>query len=547
MHKFKFTNLNNLCQPWALPKIGKSRIGLNREPQQYSIQSKGEKNMKAAYSMLSLLLLASVLLSACSGATTRVPAVPGGSTPEPPVQIDVAFLSFNRIPETDALASVEEAINAITIPKINATVKLHPFSLTDYWQQVTLLLQSGEGLDVYHSLGDLPQRVSRNEFVDITSMIDQYAPEAKAVVGDAFLKTAMLNGKLYGIPTYKGVALAPNLVYRTDIMEEIGVDPASIKSVYDLTSVFAKVKAKYPDMIPLVPVHTGDIGLVTTLYGVDFLGDDYLRPVAVLIGNDMHVVNFYETQTFKDLITLAREWYEKGYVLKDAATTTSNVLEFMSAGKAFSYIAGYAGTQAYTQISAQSGQPIGMVRLGQPYLSTSSVNALTWGVSTISKHPDVALKFINLLFTDKDVINLVIYGIEGRDYVKVDADHVRYPEGQDASTVPYTAQLSCGIVGNQFIQYQMEGTDMADLQLMEYENKNSAMSPAMGFTFDSSSVANEYSAVTNVIGQYLPGLITGSMDPAELPNFIAKLKEAGIDRIVAAKQQQLDQWLSTQK
>jgi putative aldouronate transport system substrate-binding protein len=500
------------------------------------------------YSLTSLLVLASMLLSACgTGAATQAPAAPSDSTTAPPVQIDFAFLSFNKIPEADALASVEEAINAITVPKINATVKLHPFSITDYWQQVTLILQSGEGLDVYSSLGDLPQRVSNNEFVDITSMIDQDAPEAKAVVGDAFLRTTTLDGKLYGIPAYKGVALAPDLVYRADIMEEIGVDPASIRSVNDLTDVFAKVKAKYPDMIPLVPVQTGSIGLVTTLYGVDFLGDSYLMPVAVLMGNDTHVVNFYETQTFQDLITLAREWYEKGYVLKDAATTTSNVMEFLSSGQAFSYIAAYGGNQAYAQISVQSGQPIRMVRLGQPYLSTSSVNALTWGVSTISKHPDAALKFINLLFTDKDVINLVIYGIEGRDYVKVDADHVKYPEGQDASMVPYTAQLSCGVVGNQFIQYQMEGTDMADLQLMLDENKNSAMSPAMGFTFDSSSVANEYSAVTNVIDQYLPGLITGSMDPAELANFIDKLKAAGIDTIVAAKQQQLDQWLSAQE
>ncbi|MDT8898202.1 ABC transporter substrate-binding protein [Thermanaerothrix sp. 4228-RoL] len=506
-------------------------------------------NKKPAWlSFVGLLVIVSLLFSACSPGQKP----PASSSPtEAPAEIHFAFLSFNKIPETDALASVEEAINAITVPKINATVKLHPFSVTDYAQQVTLLLQSGEGLDVYHTLGDLPQRVANNEFIDISTMIDQYAPETKALVGDDFLKTATLHGKLYGIPAYKGMAMAPQLVYRADIMEEIGVDPATIKSVYDLTEVFAKVKAKYPDMIPLVPVQTGNIGLITLLmstqYKVDFLGDSYFTPVAVLIGDDMHVVNFYETQAFRDIVNLAREWYEKGYVLKDAATTTSNVLEFMSAGKAFAYIAAYAGNQAYTQISAQTGQPIRMVRLAQPYLSSTSVNALTWGVSTISKHPEAALKFINLLFTDKDVINLVIYGIEGRDYVKIDEYHVKYPEGKDASTVPYTAQLSCGIVGNQFIQYQMEGTDMDDLKLMEYELKHSAMSPAMGFTFDGSSVVNEYSAVVNVINEYVPGLTTGSMDPAEIPNFLEKLKSAGIEKIVAAKQQQLDEWLSTQK
>jgi putative aldouronate transport system substrate-binding protein len=503
----------------------------------------------ALYVTLSFFVLASMLLSACGAPATTVAPVASQApaptqTTEPPVQIDFAYLSFNKIPETDALATVEEAINAITIPKINATVKLHPFGIPDYFQQVTLMLQSGEGLDVFSSLGDLPQRVSQNQFIDISSMIDKDAPEAKAVVGAAFLKTTTLNGKLYGIPAYKGVALAPNLVYRADIMQEIGVDPATIKSLNDLTDVFAKVKAKYPDMIPLVPVQQGTVGLITTLYGIDFLGDSYLTPVAVLEGDSTKVVNFYETQKFKDLVTLARDWFNKGFILKDAATTTTNVMEFLSGGKGFAYIAAYGGQAAWTQITAQSGKDIKMVRLGQPYLSTVSVNALTWGVTSISKHPDAALKFINLLFTDKEVINLVIYGIEGIDYVKVDADHVKYPEGQDASTVPYTSQLSCGVVGNQFIQYQMEGTDMADLQLMLEENKNSAMSPAMGFTFDSNIVANEYSAVTNVIGQYLPGLITGSMDPAEIPNFIDKLKAAGMDKIVEVKQQQLDQWLS---
>jgi len=71
--------------------------------------------------------------------------------------------------------------------------------------------------------------------------------------------------------------------------------------------------------------------------------------------------------------------------------------------------------------------------------------------------------------------------------------------------------------------------------------------PIPDLPYNSTSVVNEYAAVVNVIGQYVPGLLTGSMDPAEIPNFLAQLKAAGIDKIVAAKQQQLDQWLSSQR
>lgn len=489
------------------------------------------------------LTLFSFLVAAC----LLLIAPAAAQSTEPPVEIHFAFLTFNRVSE--ALESVESAIDEITVPRINVKVKLHPYSIADYAQQINLALQSGEALDVFHTLGDLPQSVSQNKVRDITDLVDEYAPDAKAVVGD-FLKAAMINGRLYGIPTYKGAALAPNLVYRADIMAEIGIDPTTITSFHDLTAVYAKVKETHPEMVPLTPDSAGSLGLIRSLHGIDFLGDDPFRlnNVGALIGDSLTVVNFFESKEFIDTITLTRDWYNAGYILKDAATTTSNCLEQLTGGKAFSCIASYSGQEAYVQISAQTGRDIRMVRLGQPYLTTSAVNALTWSVASTSQHPEAALKFMNLIFSDRDVINLIIYGLEGRDYVKVDADHVRYPDGQDANTVPYTAQLSCGIVGNQFIQYAMDGTNMDDLKLWDYENKNSPRSPAFGFTFDNSGVTNEVSAVQNVINEYLPGLSTGSMDPeVELPNFIAKLKAAGMDKIIAAKQAQLDAWVSQQQ
>jgi len=494
---------------------------------------------RTIWTLLSFLIIASLLLAACGDSSDDKDS-------DGTVEIHMAYLTFNRISED--LGSVESAINKITVPKINVKVKLHPYSIADYTQQINLALQSGEDLDIFHTLGDFPQSVSQNKVKDITKLVDQYAPDAKAIVGD-FYKAAMINGKLYGIPTYKGAALAPNLVYRADIMAEIGIDPTTITSVNDLTAVFAKVKEAHPEMIPLTPDSAGDLGLIRSLYGIDFLGDDPFRlnNVGALVGDSMTVVDFFETEEFISTVTLARSWYTEGYVLKDAATTTSNCLEQLTGGKAFACIASYSGQEAYVQISAQTGRDIQMVRLGQPYLTTSAVNALTWSVASTSKHPEAALKFMNLIFSDKDVINLIIYGLEGRDYVKVDADHVRYPDGKDANTVPYTAQLSCGIIGNQFIQYAMEGTDMEDLKLWDYENKNSAFSPAFGFTFDNSSVSNEVSAVQNVINEYLPGLSTGSMDTdKELPKFIDKLKDAGMDKIIAAKQAQLDTWASQQ-
>lgn len=501
--------------------------------------------MKRSKKLLSILMTAALCTTAFTACGKSSKDSADGKKAEPD-EIVYSYVTFNKISED--LAPVEKAINDITVPKINVKVKLKPMAISNYAQQVNLAIQSGEQLDIFHTLGDLNQYISKNELMPIDDLLDKYGKETKQIVGDDFLKTTQSNGKTYAIPAYKGYALAPDLVYRTDIMKELGVSPDSIKSIADLDALFAKVKAKYPNMIPIAPTNQGISGVLLTMENIDFLTDDLFRPTAVLVGDNTQVVDYYETDGFKEKVKLARDWFNKGYFSKDAATSSTLAPELISSDRCFSYIASYSGKEAGAQISAMTGKPISMARLAQPYLSTTSVNAVSWGISANSQKAEAAMKFMNLTYSDKAVVNLLIYGIEGQDYVKADADHVKYPDGKDANSVPYTAQLSCGIIGNMFNQYAMVGQSTDDLKLMDTENKNSAKSKAFGFTFDSSSVKTEYSSVMNVINQYLPGLNCGSLDPdKELPKFIKALKDAGMDRIVAEKQKQLDAWLSKQK
>lgn len=67
----------------------------------------------------------------------------------------------------------------------------------------------------------------------------------------------------------------------------------------------------------------------------------------------------------------------------------------------------------------------------------------------------------------------------------------------------------------------------------------------MGFSWDSSSVQNQVTAVNNVISQYNAALRWGAMDPSNIDQFNADLEAAGINEIVAEKQRQLDEFLAT--
>lgn len=504
--------------------------------------------------LLSTLFVFSMIigLGACSKSNDSKTNV-GGSTGEDKKydKVVYAYATFNNIPESSVLDTVEEAINVITREKINVEVELLPISIFEYTSNVSLGLQGGDQIDIFQTLGNFNVNVSSNMAYDMTELIDTYASETKEIIGQNFLNATTKDGKLYAIPTYKPYALTPMIIYRQDIADELGIDMTSVKSIYELTAVLEQVKAAHPNMTPLIPVQTGDSGMGRTIADVDYLTDDMFSPKGVLIGDDMTVTDLYSTEEFANLANLTREWYNKDLIMKDAATTTSTATELMSSGNSFCYIASYSYPTEDTAASLepQSGNyDLGAVQIGDAYLATDSISAVSWMIASTTKVPEAAMKFLNLTFSDEEVINLLIYGIEGRDYVKDSEGYVSYPEGQDAATVPYTAQLSCGTLGNFFKMYPMVGTSKESLIWEEEQNVLAKTSPAMGFIFDSSNVKTEYTAVSNVINQYLPGLSCGSVDPATaLPEFIEKLKSAGYDKIISEKQEQLNLWLENNK
>jgi putative aldouronate transport system substrate-binding protein len=183
-----------------------------------------------------------------------------------------------------------------------------------------------------------------------------------------------------------------------------------------------------------------------------------------------------------------------------------------------------------------------------PFYFTSSVAGLSTVIASTTKVPEAAMKMINIIYTDELVINTLLYGIEGVDYVKVDEHHWAYPSGKNENTVSYTASYSTGIVGSERLQLQPVGIDYEDVLLKLRQNKESKRSPYYGFIFNTDPVKNELTALNNVYGQYIPGIVCGSSDPAiAIPELNRALKAAGIDVVVAEKQKQLDAWIRTSR
>jgi putative aldouronate transport system substrate-binding protein len=97
-------------------------------------------------------------------------------------------------------------------------------------------------------------------------------------------------------------------------------------------------------------------------------------------------------------------------------------------------------------------------------------------------------------------------------------------------------------LGNSYLAYPsgQESPDLADQ--MKAFNDNATVSPALGFSFNSSKVLTQVSALTAIADQYRKSLETGSANLSVLDEFNAKLKAAGLADVIAEKQRQYDAW-----
>ena len=99
-----------------------------------------------------------------------------------------------------------------------------------------------------------------------------YAQDALDGLG-IYAEACQINGKYYGLPTFHEYTKTSGLVCRTDILEELNIDPSSVKTWDDLEAVLAKVKEAHPEMNVLSPVEVGsgilDLSLIHILPAPD--------------------------------------------------------------------------------------------------------------------------------------------------------------------------------------------------------------------------------------------------------------------------------------
>lgn len=490
--------------------------------------------------LLSIILasaLASTMLAGCGKTDTA------SIKEEDPNQVPGDTYEINwylqGTPQDD-VASVEEAVNEYLKDKINATLKIHRLETSQYQQQVTTMIQAGEYFDMAFCANwclDYKPNSRNGAFLALDDYVDKYLPKTVENMGEDILNNARVDGKIYAIPNMKEISEERGWTYRPDIAKKYNIDMSSIKSLDELKPYLLKIKENEPDM--QYPIDWGSDRTPATLLRYD---GDIAQGVAIFFDRyEGKVMSLTETPEYLEACKKANEFYNDGLIKRDIATA-SDFEQRVKDGKTFCYIDFLKPGKA-KETSANYPFELDQASISPNYQYNGAGVGSMIAVSRTSKNPARVLRFIELLNTDTYLNNLINFGIEGKHYTKLEDGRIHIEP--DTS---YTMNGYQWMTANIFVNYLTDKEEPDKLEKMREFNKNAKKVCTYGFDFDPTEVEMEISALKTVSAQYGKQVSMGSQDPEPImKEYTQKLKEAGLDKVIAAAQEQYDKFLAEKK
>lgn len=463
---------------------------------------------------------------------------------------------------------VMEKVNEVTEKEIGVHLNLNS-TASDY-QAIQLMIDTGDDWDMAFTsnwLGDYFGNAQDGAYADLTELLPKLAPETYSTIPESLWEGMKVNGKIYGIVNYQlfGSSKQVGLRFRKDIAEEVGFDWKSLKGmdIFDAlnkieTEYLAPAMAAHPDMIGWEAQNGSNLfaqAQAAQFFNCEYVGDSVEGSVGWINFDDPTTVfNQYATDDFMEYCKIMRRWYEAGYIQPDAATITDSSADRQAARFLCEVALGWPddvdfpvdkGMSMVTDITQAPAVEVSLTDLIMP---AGAGPTAAVAINAESENIEKCVELMELLNTDDDLYKLLCYGEEGVDY-DWDADgNVTYTDGG------YFINYNDYMIGQSYDadgdfsrtpQPKNErGKQSEEMYKIVYEGDQEAeASPLSGFVFDPSNVQTEIANVTSVVKEMQKSLVTGSVDPETMvPQFLERLQSAGVDKIIAEKQAQLDAW-----
>lgn len=439
---------------------------------------------------------------------------------------------------------VEAEINKMLEGRLDATVDfIFPASLNE---TINMMTTAGEEFDLAFGADWLnpsyPSLATKGALLDITDLLDEYGSAIKATIPEDVLEATKINGGLYAVPNYQTSVSDPQFLISKELVDKYNIDLDSLKgSALDGTApekvgaILETIKQNEPDKFPFYITNTG------TMYAFVASGLEELAQLgswAALDKETGEIVSYLDY--YEEICRLACEWYDKGYIRKDIATVSDQSGD-LKAGRYAAFVASDAregNVVTYGSTYGIEGE-VAYVGLAAPYANANHPQAALTIFSRTSKHPELAMQLVNLMYEDEKLHNTFLWGIEGTHWtMNADGTIKRTEAGQGYSIAGW-------LCGNTYGAYVEEGNDPS-LPQKEKDYMASAQASILnGFIFDNTNVVVEQTNCATVKKEF-SHLYNGTCGlknfDKEWARFEDAMKAAGYDTLLEEIIRQVDEF-----
>lgn len=501
------------------------------------ISSGGEGMRRLVHFTLAMLTLA--LLSGC-----------GEKPPEPVEHSDPIIMTYQTMStsRTTGLSRVETAINEIAREEAGVEVSFRTVDANDSFTAYPLWLSQGERIDLMIlNYQNIQSYIKSGHLLPLDDLISEYGGGIQAIInsGIDLTSSTTAGGHIYGlIPLSDNRGLGGGLWITKRCLAEAGFsyDEERIYTLDEIDRLLAQLKVLYPDKYPLGQVTAGNTySTYNFFYGMqDTI--DLGSASGTLDLETGRIVNSYGSEGYRSFLKQMRDWHQRGYIYPDAAYTGFSNIELMRSGDVlcipFSSAPGIITDE-------DVGEDVVCLRLSEIVETGSGPRGIFWVIPSTCQSPEKAMTFLDLMYTDARIVNLLTWGEAQRDYLFLDESEgvIAYPDGITLETADYYNPL--GFYGDTRLAYSL-GSNELKKQLENYNRKARKIGQDYaGFFFDEDPVSTEVWRIQQVLNRYLPVLECGCVELEEnYGSFLTALEDAGIETVIAEKQRQLDIWLA---
>lgn len=506
--------------------------------------------------ILSVLLLAAVLLgsTALADATYPIEAENNKLTFWCPIQPIAAkyMASYN-----DHIIYSEISNNT------GMDVDFQNVAPADAATQLGLIVASGDLPDIMQIRGLYPggaaAGVSEGIFVDLTSYLEEYAPDYYAAIRSSDLcyrLATAADGSVYAFQVLKPTAPAfTRMMYRQDVMDELGLDIP--KTLADYEEDFAIMKEAGIAGVNIE--NTGRNNMLMWPFGItsDWCLDEE--------GN----VQFGQyTEAYRDYLTQMNDWYSKGYIYKDFMSNLSDselnalwvnkvIGMYSSAVDLANSLAVGNGFEAVVlpYVRAEEGQSLHFEVTSTEFLPEPNFG--TTVIAADSDNIEAAIRYMNYYYTQEGA-DLCNWGIKDVHYVEdangqktftdamLNNPDMPLADVQMNFKIHMTAKWSEADVT---CNPNVVSNEDALAKRMAYSDDetvdNAQVLPPFPFSAQGSEDrANIMNDITTYVDEMTLKFITGITPLSEFDNYLAQIKAMGIEDAIAITQSEYDAFMS---